>query len=139
MFSRHNDTVSDKAERFVSEANKSAHEIGREAHHQAESAKTDMVKTLYDTAKTLRKQARDADAGHEVRDRVDDVADGFEKAAGYLKHNDYSDIGEDAVHTVRSYPLQILAIVLVIGVVIGLIMRDNHPESATPVHNSTKS
>lgn len=129
MFNRHNDNVADKTERLVRDASNSAHELGREAHHQAEAAKSDMVKTLYDTAKNLRKQAHDAGASHEVRDRVDDVADGFEKAAGYLKHNDYQDIGEDAVQTVRSYPLQTLAIVLVIGVIIGLILRDNRPHN----------
>ena len=128
MFNRNHDHVADKAEHLVDEANQSIHELGREAHQQAETAKSDMVKTLYDAAKNLRKQARDAGASHEVRERIDDVADGFEKAAGYLKHNDYAEIGEDAVHTVQRYPLQIMAIFLVIGVIIGLILRGGKDE-----------
>ncbi len=123
MFNRNNDHVADKAEQLVDEANKSIHELGREAHQQAEAAKTEMVKTLYDTAKNLRKQAHDAGASHEARERIDSVANGFEKAASYLKHNDYGEIGEDAVKTVQRYPLQVMAIILVIGVIIGLILR----------------
>ncbi len=123
MFNRNNDHVADKAEQIVDEASKSLHELGREAHQQAETAKSDMVKTLYDAAKNLRKQAHDSGASHETRERIDSVADGFEKAAGYLKHNDYGEIGEDAVHTVQRYPLQIMAVILVIGVIIGLILR----------------
>ncbi len=123
MPNRNGDHAADKAEQIVEEANKSIHELGREAHQKAETAKSDMVKTLYDAAKNLRKQARDAGASHEAREQIDDVADGFEKAASYLKHNDYGEIGEDAVKTVQRYPLQMMAIILVIGVIIGLILR----------------
>ncbi len=128
MPNKNNDHVADKAEQLVDEAGKSIHELGREAHQKAETAKSDMVKTLYDTAKNLRKQARDAGASHEARERIDDVADGFEKAASYLKHNDYGDIGEDAVKTVQRYPLQVMAVILVIGVIIGLILRGSNDD-----------
>src|SRR3954453_2685454 len=115
MFNHKQDTVSERAERIADDANKSFEELGREVHHHAEHAKSDMVKTLYDAAKTLRKQAREAGAHSDVVDHVDDVAQGFEKAASYLKHNSYSDMGEDAVHKAKAYPLQTMAIVLVIG------------------------
>ena len=55
---------------FADDATKSFEELGREVHHHAEHAKSDMVKTLYDAAKTLRKQARDTGAPHEVVGRV---------------------------------------------------------------------
>ena len=123
MFNHKQDTVSDTAEQIADDATKSFEELGREVHHHAENAKTDMVKTLYDAAKTLRKQARETGAPHEVVERVDDVATGFEKAAGYLKRNSYGDIGEDAVKTAKTYPMQTMAIILVIGVMIGLLLR----------------
>ena len=129
MFNHKQDTVSDTAEKIADDAVKSFEELGREVHHHAENAKSDMVKTLYDTAKTLRKQARDAGAPHEVLGRVDDVATGFEKAAGYLKHNSYADIGEDAVHKAKANPIQTMAIVLVIGVIIGLLLRGGNNRS----------
>ncbi|MEO8396014.1 MAG: hypothetical protein ABI700_23665 [Chloroflexota bacterium] len=130
MFNHKQDTVTDTAERVADDAAKSFEELGREVHHHAETAKTDMVKTLYDAAKTLRKQARDTGAPNEVVGRVDDVATGFEKAASYLKHNSYADIGEDAVHKAKANPMQTMAIMLVIGVIIGLILRGtNHDHS----------
>ncbi len=123
MFNRHNDNVSDKADQVVADATKNVQEIGRELHHHADNAKSDMVKTLYDAAMNLRKQARDAGASDEIADRVDDVAIGFEKAASYLKRNSFEDMGEDAVRTVKTYPMQTIAVIFVIGVVIGLLLR----------------
>jgi len=123
MFNHKQDTVNERAERIADDASKNFEELGREVHHHAEHAKSDMVKTLYDAAKALRKQARDAGARGDVVDHVDNVAEGFEKAASYLKHNSYSDIGEDAVHKAKSNPIQTMAIVLVIGVIIGLLLR----------------
>lgn len=115
--------VEDQAEKLADDVSKSVSEIGRELNHQAESAKTEMVKALYEAAKTLRKETREAGVSDDVQDRVDDVAKGFEKAAGYLKTNSYSEIGEDAVHTVKRYPVQTMAIFLVIGVIIGMLLR----------------
>ena len=125
MFNGRNHPVNEQAEHLADDASKSATELGRELHHQADHAKSDMVKALYEGAKTLRKQARETGANHEMLDRVDDVATGFEKAAGYLKRNSYGEIGGDAVHTVKRYPMQTMAIILVIGVVIGLLLRQN--------------
>lgn len=141
MFNRGNGSIGDKAEKIADDAAKNLEELGREVHHHAENAKSDMVKSLYDAAKTLRKQAREMDAPHEAQHRVDDVATGFEKAAGYLKHNSYSDMGEDAVKTVKSYPMQTLAIVLVIGVIIGLLLRgsggsDDRPTTRNGNHRA---
>ncbi len=111
------------AEHVAEEVSKNANEFAREVRHNADEAKTNMVKTLYDAAKSMRREARDAGAADEVLDRVDDVAKGFEKAAGYLKKHSYEDMGEGAVKTVRTYPMQTLAIVLIIGVIIGLLLR----------------
>ena len=123
MANRKNGDLGDQAEQFVEDAGKSIADFSREAQHQAQTAKTEMVKNLYEAAKNMRKQARDAGLNDDVLDRVDDVAIGFEKAASYLKNNSYEDIGQDAVKTVKTYPLQIMTIVFIVGVIIGLLMR----------------
>ena len=114
-------------EQVLHDVSRSANEFAREVRHGADEAKSNMVKTLYDAAKTMRREARDAGASGDVLHRVDDVAHGFERAATYLKRHSYEDMGEGAVKTVRTYPMQTLAIVLIIGVIIGLLMRDNGP------------
>ena len=129
MFNRRNDTLNDKTEAVVDEVTKNVQDLGREAYHQAESAKSDMVKTLYDAAKSMRKQARDAGATHETLHHVDDVAEGFEKAAGYLKNHSYRDMGEDAAQTVKRYPMQTLAVLFIVGVIVGLILRGSQHEA----------
>ena len=126
------------AEKIADDVSKNVSEIGRELHHHAENAKSDMVKALYEAAKSLRKQTRDVGAAQDVQERVDDVAKGFEKAAGYLKHNSYSDMGEDAVHTVKRYPMQTIAIIFVVGVVIGLLMRGSCPSNEKPADSGSR-
>lgn len=119
----HNGNGKHDAEKIVDDVSKSVSELGREIHHHAESTKTDMVKALYEAAKTLRRETREAGAESNVQHRVDDVATSFEKAAGYLKRNSVSDIGEDAVKTAKRNPTQTMAILFIIGVVIGLLLR----------------
>jgi ElaB/YqjD/DUF883 family membrane-anchored ribosome-binding protein len=118
-----NSHTSEEVERLADDASKTISELGREINHHAESAKTDMVKALYDAAKMLRKESRAAGAANDVQHRVDDVATSFEKAAGYLKRNSYREIGDDAVKTARRNPMQTMAIIFIIGVVIGLLLR----------------
>ena len=129
MANRKNGDLSDQAEQLVEDAGKNVAELSREAQQQAQHAKTEMVKNLYDAAKNIRKQARDAGLNDEVLERVDEVAIGFEKTASYLKNKSYEDIGQDAVKTVKTYPMQIMAIVFVVGVVIGLLMRGDSGKS----------
>ena len=123
------DAAGERAEKLADDVSRSASEIGRELNHHAENAKSEMVKALYDAAKALRRETREAGAGDEVQERVDDVAKGFEKAAGYLKSNTYADMGEDAVRTVKRYPTQTMAILFVVGVIIGLLLRGNNSTS----------
>lgn len=125
MAATEKDTVTEAAEHIAEEASKSAAELARELHHHAENAKSDMVRALYDAAKALRRQSREAGANEEIQERLDNVATGFEKAAGYLKRNSYSDIGEDAVRTAKNNPMQTMALIFIIGVVIGLLLRGN--------------
>ncbi|MBE2267844.1 MAG: hypothetical protein IAE80_06400 [Anaerolinea sp.] len=120
---KRNDTIQDKAEDFLEDAGKSISEFGREARHKADGAKKDMVKTLYSAAHTIRKEAREANASKDVREHADGVAKGFERAAHYLKKNSYEDIGDDVVEGVRANPWRTLAIIFIVGLVIGLLLR----------------
>lgn len=122
---KRSDTLTDKAEDLIQDAGKSLSELGREAQGRAKDVKKDMVKTLHTAAHTMRKEARDAGASKDVRRQVDSVAKSFDRAAHYLNKHSYEDIGEDVVSGVRSNPWRLLAVIFVIGLVIGLLMRDN--------------
>jgi ElaB/YqjD/DUF883 family membrane-anchored ribosome-binding protein len=130
------ETLPERAEELLEEAGKSLHELGREARHRADDAKVDMVKTLFNAAATLRKEAREAGATRDVRDQVDNVAKGFERAGTYLKRHSYEDIGEDVVEGVKTNPWRLLAVIFVVGLVIGLIMRGNQPQPTLPAQSN---
>jgi ElaB/YqjD/DUF883 family membrane-anchored ribosome-binding protein len=130
--SKRNDTIQDKAEDILDDAGKSISEFGREARHKADGAKKDMVKTLHSAAHTIRKEARDAQVSSDVRDHADNVAKGFERAARYLNKHSYEDIGEDVTEGVKANPWRTLAIIFVIGLIVGLILRgDDKPNYST--------
>lgn len=100
-----------------------AGELAREVRQKADDARKSMVKTLNDSALNLRQQTREAGANEEVVKAVDDIAKGFERAAVYLNTHSVDDIRKDAEKTVKQNSTLILAIVLIVGVVIGLILR----------------
>ncbi len=127
--SKRNDTIQDKAEDILDDAGKTINEFGREARHKAEGAKKDMVKTLHSAAHTIRKEARDANTSRDVRDHADNVAKGFERAASYLNKHSYEDISEDVTEGVKANPWRTLAIIFVIGLIVGLILRGDDKQS----------
>lgn len=132
---KRNDTFQDKAEDILEDAGKSLNEFGREARHKADGAKKDMVKTLYSAAHTIRKEARDAHVSKDVRGHADSVAKNFERAAHYLNKRSYTDIGDDVTEGVKANPWRTLAIIFVVGLIIGLILRgDDAQQRATYEH-----
>lgn len=137
---RRSDTFQDRAEDFFDDAGKNISEFGREARHRADSAKKDMVKTLHSAAHTIRKEARDAHVSRDVRDHADNVARGFEKAARYLNKHSYEDISDDITEGVKANPWRALAVIFVIGLIIGLILRgdNDRPQSAPPMDYSRR-
>lgn len=104
-------------------ANADASELARELRQQADAARKTMIKTLNDSALTLRQVTRDAGAPQEVTGAVDDVAKGFERAATYLHDHTVDEIRQDAETTVKENSTVILIIVLIIGVFVGLMLR----------------
>ena len=138
---KRNDTIQDKAEDFLEDAGKSINEFRREARHKADSAKKDMVKTLHGAAHTIRKEARDAKVSREVRDHADGVAKGFERAAHYLNKHSYADISEDVTDGVKSNPWRMLALIFVVGLIVGLLLRgdDKQEISNTATDNNRRT
>ncbi|MFN8530416.1 MAG: hypothetical protein U0670_17580 [Anaerolineae bacterium] len=104
-------------------------DLGREARASAEDIKRNVVKQLYDTAHSMRHEARQRGASGDTLKSIDGMAKGMERAATYLKRHSVEDMGDDigkaAEKTVKRNPMQILLIVFAIGLVIGLIMRGN--------------
>ena len=112
-----------RVEQITDEAAQELREFGRQVRGKADDAKKDVVEKLYDVAKTIRHEAREAKPGKEAEQAADNVARGLEKAAHYLKRNSYDDMGDDVERAVKRNPMRSLVIMLVIGVIIGLILR----------------
>lgn len=115
----HAEEIKDVVDQISSDAG----ELARELRQKADDARKGMVKTLNDSALTMREQLREAGAGDEVVKAVDDIAKNFEKAASYLNNHSVDEIRQDATKTVKENSTLILAIVLIVGVIIGLMMR----------------
>lgn len=131
---RHND-IQDRAEQIASEAIDSlrdvSRDVGRDARGRAEDVKKDAVKLLHNAADSIRHEARRSGANREVRESVDSVARGLEHAAHYLKRHSYEDMGKDMTRGVQANPWRTMAIIFVVGVLLGLMLRgdDNNNSS----------
>ena len=134
MFGNHKkDDVNEQAERIADEAAQNLREMGRGAREHAEDVKTEAVRLLNDAADAIRKEARKAGARGELRGGADDVAHGLERAAHYLKHNSFEDMGADVTRSAKANPWRVAAIVFFVGLVIGLLMRgDDGDHGAHP-------
>lgn len=112
-----------RVEDITDEAAQELREFGRQARGKADEAKKDVVGKLYEAAQTIRRETREAKPGKEAEQAADNVARGLEKAAHYLNRHSYDDMGDDVERAVKRNPMRALIIMLVIGVVIGLILR----------------
>lgn len=117
--------VEQNLETLKDEVSKELRELGREARHKADAAKKDVVHKLYETAENIRKEVREAKAGDDATQTADKFAHGLEKAAHYLNRHSFDDLGEDVERAVKRNPLPMLGIVLMVGVILGLLLRGN--------------
>jgi ElaB/YqjD/DUF883 family membrane-anchored ribosome-binding protein len=119
--------VDDRLDEAAVRIAKAASEWGRDARKRAEDLKTDVAKQLTGAAETLRREARDAKADTEALKHVDATAQHLEKAAVYLKNNSFEQMASTATKQVQQSnaenPWRNLLIVLVIGIIIGLLLR----------------
>ena len=124
----HNGAVNKQTEAVSEDVQQSLNEIGRLARKQADDAKKEAVKGLNSAAATLRREAREAHANREVQESVNQIAHGLEKTATYLNKHSYEDMGEDVSRTVKGNPLRSIAIVFVIGLIVGLLLRGGNDD-----------
>ncbi|MDX2162506.1 MAG: hypothetical protein SF162_14365 [bacterium] len=126
------DRVEDIADDIGGELKDFGKEFGREARENADELKTNVVRQLYETAKSMRREARQRGVRGDSLKSVDGMAKGLERAAHYLKRNSYEDMTEDVEKvvstSVKRNPMQVLLIVFAIGLVIGLILRNSNPQ-----------
>ncbi len=98
-------------------------EAGRELRQKANDLRKDLVGQLNKAAAALRQEARDKSSDPSLHQSVDEAATGLEKAAVYLNNHSVEDMGAEAVQTVKQNPVQTMAIVFVVGLIIGLLLR----------------
>ena len=99
-------------------------EVRREALEKADEIRKEAAKKLNAAAEAIRKEVREkANADEEAVERADEVATHLEKTATYLNNNTIEQMGEDATEVVTRNPWQAVLIALIIGVVIGLIIK----------------
>lgn len=125
MPSRNDGGASEQAQKIADDAAKSWNELGRQARKRADEAKKEAVKGLNSVADALRREAHEMGAGHEASENVDQIAQGLEHAATYLRKHSYEDMGEDVKRVVRGSPFRTLTIIFIVGLVIGLLLRGN--------------
>jgi ElaB/YqjD/DUF883 family membrane-anchored ribosome-binding protein len=124
---KHTD-IQGRAEDIASEAADSLRDLGRNARGTAEDVKKQAVKLLNTAADTIRKESRQAGAKGEVRDSVDNIASGLEHAAHYLRKHSYEDMSEDMTKSVQRNPWRTVAIIFVVGIIIGMMLRGENTE-----------
>jgi ElaB/YqjD/DUF883 family membrane-anchored ribosome-binding protein len=112
-----------RAEDIAADAADSLRDLGRSAQSSASDVKKQAVKLLNDAADTIRHEARGRGASKDIVSGADDVARGLERAAHYLKRHSFDDMGEDVTRTVQRNPWRTMAILFVVGVVVGMMLR----------------
>ncbi|MBZ0300222.1 MAG: hypothetical protein K8J31_10790 [Anaerolineae bacterium] len=98
-------------------------EVRREALEKADEIRKEAAKKLNTAAEAIRKEVRDKDADKEAVEKADEIATHLEKTATYLNNNTVEQMGEDATEVVVKNPWQSVMIALIIGVLIGLMLR----------------
>lgn len=117
------DKVKEQAEKLQTEAAEELKELGRELRTRAEGAREEVVKQLHNVAASMRKEVRDRKADPNLKANVDRMASGLEKAATYLNSRNLDQIGEDATKVVRTNPWRTLAVIFIVGLIIGVFLR----------------
>jgi len=98
-------------------------EAGRELRQKANDLRKDLVGQLNKAAAALRQEVRDKSSDPSLHQSVDEAATGLEKAAVYLNNHSVEDMGVEAVRTVKQNPVPMVAIVFVLGLIVGLLLR----------------
>jgi ElaB/YqjD/DUF883 family membrane-anchored ribosome-binding protein len=98
-------------------------EMGREIREKADDVREEVVRQLHNAAETIRKEVREAKVDGDLVNKADGIATGLEKAANYLNSRTVDELGGEAVEIVRKNPWRNLAIIFIVGLVIGIFLR----------------
>ena len=98
-------------------------ELRREALSAADEIRKEAAKKLNVAAETIRKEVRDKEVDAEAVEKADEVAAHLEKTAHYLDDHTVEQMTEDATTVVVENPWRAVLVALVIGIVLGLILR----------------
>ncbi len=116
--------VDDRIEDAASAVIKAASEWSREARKRAEDIKSEAAKQILHAAEALRREIREAKVDGDALKGVDEVAGHLEKAAVFLKNNAFEGAAAKEVkQSTEDNPWRNLLIALVIGIIIGLLLR----------------
>ncbi len=116
----------EKVEQVAEELKKEANELGREIRQRAEDVKKETVKQLNNAAHTIRKEVRDAKVDKEAVEKADILAKNLEKTAHYLNTHSVDQMGDQATRVVTKNPMRAVAIALIIGFLLGLMLRGDN-------------
>ena len=126
-----------RAEDIAADAADSLRDLSRNAQSSATDVKKQAERLLNEAADPIRHEARERGASKDIRNSADDVARGLERAAHYLKRHSFDDMGEDVTKSVQRNPWRTMAILFVIGVIVGLILRgDNEKVEYRVIRNN---
>jgi vacuolar-type H+-ATPase subunit I/STV1 len=100
-------------------------DLGRELRQKANDIRGEVVNQLNAAADSIRSQARETSDNREAHQAADEIAKGLEKAAHYLNNHSVEQMGVQATRVVRQNSVRILFVVFVVGLLLGLIMRNN--------------
>lgn len=109
-----------------------AHELGdlgREMRQKANDIRGEVVNQLNTAADSIRSQARESSESQEAHKAADEIAKGLEKAAHYLKDHSVEQMGVQATRVVRQTSARILFIAFVVGLLLGLMMKNGSKRS----------
>ncbi len=100
-------------------------ELGRELRQRANDVRKEAAKQLFAAAETIRKEAREAGAAGDVKQGADEIAKGLEKAAAFLRDRSVEQMGDEAVRVVRKNPMRAVIVAFIVGLIIGLLLRED--------------
>lgn len=116
-------TTNGKEETEEKVAEIDVNELRREAFAKADEIRSEAAKKLNVAAEAIRKEVRDKEADAEAVEKADEVATHLEKTATYLDDHTVEEMTDDATTVVVENPWRAVLMALVIGIILGLILR----------------
>jgi len=98
-------------------------EARREAFALADDVRKEAAKKLNAAAERIRTEVREKEVEKEGIEKADEIAAHLENTAHYLNDHTVEQMSEDATKVVVENPWRAVLIALVIGIILGMIVR----------------